>query len=518
MRRWLVVPLLVAATPQVAATQQPQDSIIAPRQDSTIAARPQPTAGLTLADALGQARTKSPAYQQVLNNAAPARWGVRNAYGNFLPSLNLSGAVGYTGSGESQFGAFFARTSPFVSSNYQVGLQWSLDGRVLAGPGQQKALQRATGEDIEDAGVSLRADVTTQYLNVLAAVAQTEVAREQVKRNNEFLRLARARHQVGQATLLDVRQAEATRATSEVALLQGYQAENEAKLELFRRIGVPPPVPVQQIALTDSFPVAPPVYSRDELVKLAEEQNPSLKALRERETAARANVRAVRSDFFPRLTAQAGWSGFTQQFTSDSQLLTETLVRAQGLAAQCQFNNQIRTGLSLGGVVPDCFGPNGLDPIGGRLLHPAAQQIRDANNVFPFNFTSQPFQAALTVSLPIFTGFSRHLQLAEARAQQQDADESVRAQGLLVRANVEGRYLALGTSYQAIAAQATGREAAREQLRLAQDRYRVGLGSALEVSDAQNAVQRAEGDYITAVYDYHRAIAALEAAVGRPLR
>lgn len=510
MRRWLVVPCLVVAAVRIAAAQEPQDS--------TIAARPQPTAALSLADALGQARTKSPAYLQVVNNAAPARWGVRNAYGTFLPSLNVSGGVGYTGSGESQFGAFFDQTSPFVSSNYQIGLQWRLDGRVLAGPSQQKALQRATTEDIEDAGVSLRADVTTQYLNVLAAVAGTEVAREQVKRNNEFLRLARARQQVGQATMLDVRQAEATRATSEVALLQAYQAENEAKLELFRRMGIAPPVPVQQIALTDSFPVAPPVYTRDELVRMAEEQNPSLKALKARETAARANVRAVRSDFFPRLTAQAGWSGFTQQFTDDNQLLTQQLRSAQQVAAQCQFENQVRTGLSLGGVVPDCFGRNGLDPTGGALASATAQQIRDANSVFPFNFSGQPFQAALTISLPIFTGFSRHLQLAEARAQQQDADESVRAQGLLVRANVEGRYLALGSAYQAIAAQSTGREAAREQLRLAQDRYRVGLGSALEVSDAQNAVQKAEGDYITAVYDYHRAIAALEAAVGRPLR
>jgi outer membrane protein len=53
---------------------------------------------------------------------------------------------------------------------------------------------------------------------------------------------------------------------------------------------------------------------------------------------------------------------------------------------------------------------------------------------------------------------------------------------------------------------------------LAQERYRVGAGSALELSDAQNSVQKAEGDYITAVYDYHKAVAALEAAVGGPLR
>jgi outer membrane protein TolC len=509
MRRWLVVPFLITTAHLVAAAQEAAD---------TFAVRPRPTAGLSLADALSQGRTRSPAYLQVLNNAEPAKWGVRNAYGSFLPTLSVSGGVGYTGSGQSQFGAFFRETSPFWGSNYQIGLAWRFDGRVLAGPDQQKALQRATDEDIEDAGVGLRADITTQYLNALAAVAQTEVAREQVRRNNEFLRLARARHQVGQATLLDVRQAEATQVSSEVALLQAFQVENDAKLELFRRMGVAPPVPIQQVALTDSFPVVAPAYNRDELLKLAEEQNPSLKALRERETAARANVRAVRSDFFPRLTAQAGWSGFTQQFTNENLLAQEQLATGQQAAAQCTFDNQVRAGLNLGGIVPDCFGPNGLDATGTMLNPTTAQQVHNGNNVFPFSFTGQPFQAALTVSLPLFTGFSRHLQLAEARAQQQDADENVRAQALLVRASVESRYLALNAAYQAIGAQATGRDAAREQLRLAQDRYRVGLGSALEISDAQNAVQKAEGDYVAAVYAYHRAVTALEAAVGRPLR
>ena len=394
------------------------------RRPSPADRRPQP------GGRAGTGAHKSPAYLQVVNNAAPARWGVRNAYGTFLPSLNVSGGVGYTGSGESQFGAFFDQTSPFVSSNYQIGLQWRLDGRVLAGPSQQKALQRATTEDIEDAGVSLRADVTTQYLNVLAAVAGTEVAREQVKRNNEFLRLARARQQVGQATMLDVRQAEATRATSEVALLQAYQAENEAKLELFRRMGIAPPVPVQQIALTDSFPVAPPVYTRDELVRMAEEQNPSLKALKARETAARANVRAVRSDFFPRLTAQAGWSGFTQQFTDDNQLLTQ----------------QLRSARAGGGPVPVReSGPH--RPESGRsgpgLLWPQRTWTRPAARSLPrrpnrsgmrtacshSTFPGSRFRPRSPSRCRSSPGFSRHLQLAEARAEQQDADESVRAQG-----------------------------------------------------------------------------------------
>jgi outer membrane protein len=152
------------------------------------------------------------------------------------------------------------------------------------------------------------------------------------------------------------------------------------------------------------------------------------------------------------------------------------------------------------------------------LLDPVAQQVRNQNGVFPFSYTGQPFGANLTISLPIFTGFSRSLRLSQARAQEGDVEEEVRARRLQVRTDVHSRYLALQTSYQAIGVQGTSREAARDQLRLAQDRYRVGAGTALEVSDAQAAVQQAEGDYVNAVYDYHKAIAALEAAVGRPLR
>jgi outer membrane protein len=178
----------------------------------------------------------------------------------------------------------------------------------------------------------------------------------------------------------------------------------------------------------------------------------------------------------------------------------------------------VRSALSLGGEVPNCYAANGLVDGGGSLQDPISNQIRDQNSVFPFRYTGQPFSANLTLSLPIFTGFSRSLRLSQARAEQDDADEEVRARRLAVRSDVQARYLALQTTYRAIAVQAASREAARDQLRLAQDRYRLGAGTALELSDAQTAVQRAEGDYITAVYDYHKAVAALEAAVGRPLR
>jgi outer membrane protein len=447
-------------------------------QDSTTHS---PPAGrmvsLSLAEALREARANSPAYRQALNDASPAKWGVRNAYGNLLPSVLASTDFGYTGSGQSNFGGGFTRpTSAFLTSGYSLGLQWQLSGRALQAPAQQRALQRATDEDIGAAGVGLTAEISTQYLTTLQAGAQVAVARQQVRRNEDFLGLAQARHKVGQTTLLDVRQAQVTKGTSEVALLRAVQAENEAKLDLLRRMGVEPPVPIEQIVLSDSFPVTPPEFQLDSLLSLSDRQNPFLRSLRAREHAAGIDVRAAKTDYLPSLSLRAGWSGFTQQFTDENLLLGQSLSSAQDQAAECQYSNAVRTALSLGGQTTDCFSTFGLTPTGVALLDPVAQQVRNQNSVFPFSYTGQPFGANLTISLPIFTGFSRSLRLSQARAQEGDVEEEVRARRLQVRTDVHSRYLALQTSYQAIGVQGTSREAARDQLRLAQDRYALARG------------------------------------------
>jgi outer membrane protein len=502
---WLAVAVLV---PSAAAAQ-----------DTTQTVPPRPAVTLSLAEALQQARAHSPAYRQTLNDAAPARWGVRNAYGSLLPSIVASSDLGYTGAGESNLGGgFTTRTSSFLTSGYSLGLEWQLSGRALTAPAQQKALQRATDEDISGAGVALTAEISTQYLNALQAAAQVQVARQQVRRNEDFLALARARYRVGQTTLLDVRQAEVTKGTSEVALLRAVQTDNEAKLELLRLMGVESPVGIEQIALSDSFAVTPPSFRLDSLLELAERHNPALRSLRAREHAADLDVRSAKTDFLPSLSVRAGWSGFTQQYINEDLLLGQSLADRRGQATDCLYNNSVRSALSLGGETPNCYAASGLVDGGSALLDPVSQDLRHQNSVFPFRYTGQPFSANLVVSLPIFTGFSRSVRLSEARAQQDDADEEVRARRLAVRSDVHARFLGLQTAFQAISVQSANRDAARDQLRLAQDRYRLGAGTALELSDAQTAVQRAEGDYITAVYDYHKAIAALEFAVGRSLR
>jgi len=482
---------------------------------------------LTLAEALRLAQANNPEYKQTLNNLDPAKWQVRGAYGSLTPSFAVSGDLNYTGSGTNNFGnGLIVPSSAQVGSGYTAGFAWQVDGTRITAPGLQKANLQATDEEISNQDNLLKADVTTQYLIAQQSDAQVDVNRQQLERNKNFLDLANAKFRVGQGTLIEVRQAEVQVGQAELDLLRAVQAQRDARIELFRRIGVVPPVSVDQVVLPDTFPVEQPDYQLDQLLDLASEQNPSLKALKSRSRAASLGVRSAKSEYLPSLSVRAGWSGYTQHFTDEGLLINQTTTSAQATASNCKFQNDIILGLPAqslpgwpnGGIISDCFGYAGLNATGTALNDTLLNSLKTSNNKFPLHFTQQPFQASLVISLPIWDGFSRNLHVAQARAQEEDAAESVRARGLQVRADVESRLFTLNAAYQAIGVQTKSREAARDQLRLAQDRYRLGSGTSLEVSDAQNAVQRAEGDYVNAVYAYHKSLTALEAAVGRPLR
>ena len=486
----------------------PSAAVVA--QQPTTVGTPIPAAGLSLHDAIAVAREKNPAYRQAENNRGPAAWGVRGAYSSLLiPSVTASGGMSYTGPGSQTFLAqSFSQSVSTVSSFYDLGLNWQLSGTTLSQPGLAKAQQHATDADIAGAENLLVTGITQQYLTVLQAGAQADLAQKTLQRNEEFLRLAQARYGVGQATLIDVRQAQVARGQAEVALLRAQTVVNVEKLRLFEQMGVTPPLDVANVQLTDSFSVQAPQWQLPDLLTMAAQQNPALEALRAREGAASWSVRAATSSYGPALSLSAGWSGFTQQFTNVDPLIFNGQAAFSSQHQECLDNNQIRQ--SAGLSPNDC----------SVFIWGAAneQQLRDQNSVFPFHFTQQPFQARLTVTLPIFNNFARELSVSNARAQHSDLEESVRAKGLAVQTDVSQAFLTLQTAYRSVGLQDTNLTAAREQLQLATERYRVGSGTFFELLDAQVASLRAESDAVNATYDYHKALAALEAAVGRPLR
>ncbi|MGH9258621.1 MAG: TolC family protein, partial [Acidimicrobiales bacterium] len=298
------------------------------------------------------------------------------------------------------------------------------------------------------------------------------------------------------------------RGQADVAQLRTETVVSVEKLRLFERLGVVPPTDIAAVVLTDTFAVEQPRWRLDELLAMAERENPSLNALRAREAAADWGVRSATSSYGPTVSLSAGWSGFTQKFTDLDPIIRNSQALFGAQYAQCNDDNVIRQNA---GLPPnDCSAY-----IWGSDNE---QALRAANSTYPFDFTAQPFQARLGITLPIFTNFSRQRSISETREQRDDVTEAVRARSLGLRTDVSQAFLALDATYRAVAIQDTNRTAGAEQLQLATDRYRVGSGTFFELIDAQVAALRADFDYIAAVYDYHRAVTVLEAAVGRRLR
>src|SRR6185295_1552958 len=120
---------------------------------------------LSLAEAVSLANQGNPGYLQTLNNHAPAAWGVRNAFASLLPSLSVSGSLGYSGSGSQTFlSTTFAQPSGTVSSNYSLALNWQFSGNTLMNPSVRKAQLNATDAQITGAKINLRTQIEVQYL------------------------------------------------------------------------------------------------------------------------------------------------------------------------------------------------------------------------------------------------------------------------------------------------------------------------------------------------------------------
>jgi len=120
--------------------------------------------------------------------------------------------------------------------------------------------------------------------------------------------------------------------------------------------------------------------------------------------------------------------------------------------------------------------------------------------------------------LPVFDGFRREQRLEQSDITRQDTRYLLRARELQLNTEVTQAYLNLMTAYRTVALQEQIAAKAREQLSFAEERYRAGAAAFLDVTTSRGTFAQAQIDRVNSVYDYHRAFAALEAAVGRPLR
>lgn len=120
------------------------------------------------------------------------------------------------------------------------------------------------------------------------------------------------------------------------------------------------------------------------------------------------------------------------------------------------------------------------------------------------------------VNVPIFEGLSRYHNLRQAKAQLRSTQANTESVTLTVIQEVENRYQDLESAWEVIKSRTKAKEAAAENLRLAWGRYRAGVGSIIEVTDAQVRFAQADLEQVRALFDYRVVEARLDKAVGQP--
>jgi len=120
----------------------------------------------------------------------------------------------------------------------------------------------------------------------------------------------------------------------------------------------------------------------------------------------------------------------------------------------------------------------------------------------------------LTLKVPIFNGFLYSAQAAEAEDRARATRERLRDLRDRVVRDVRDAWMQTNTSYQKIAATEKFLDAANMGLKLAQERYKLGLSSVVELSQSQLAQTQASIENVNARFAYQLSLAALNYQLG----
>jgi outer membrane protein len=136
----------------------------------------------------------------------------------------------------------------------------------------------------------------------------------------------------------------------------------------------------------------------------------------------------------------------------------------------------------------------------------------DTKPTFPLK--QEGWQIQLSFNIPIFDGFRTTNRVEETlhnyynvKAQEEDRRQQIALE-------VEQSYLRVVETQERIRATESAAKAAKENLDLAQGRYQVGVGSIIEITDAETLYTDAQTTYIRTIYDYKIADAQLARAMG----
>lgn len=433
----------------------------------TAAAQRADTVRLSIEDAVARAQRQADVAQTAALQLDITEAQLDIARASAFPSLRLTSGYTYAPkSARAQVAGrnFSQRNTYTVSATFNQPLFQG--GRVFAGIRAAGRLRAAAQQVEQDARAMAAIDAQRAYLGVLLNDRLVDIQRANVELASARVVQVERLQTGGQAARYDVLRARVERANAEPLALQAESDRTIALLELKVLLRIPLDQPVELTTRIDTTAVRSAIatIASDTIDPLAAaEARPSVRAAELTAAARRDAVAVARADLLPTV------SGFV----------------TGGYAA---------------------FPNNGFPTTFGRV----------DNGVQNGGFFSD-LSMGIAIGWNLFDGLRTKANIDLARAQSHLADlqltterqtaalEIARAQAELIRAR---------SFYQA--RQQAAAEA-RETFSLASLRFTRGLGTQLEISDAQLARLTAETNEARAAFDLYLAAAELARSLGRPV-
>ena len=134
-----------------------------------------------------------------------------------------------------------------------------------------------------------------------------------------------------------------------------------------------------------------------------------------------------------------------------------------------------------------------------------------------FGTSTKSWSVGATASWSLWDGGATQNAIKKANAQLEQVKEANLATVDAVLLAVQKAYLNLRSAEQTIQSTQTAVAQGQESFRIATLRYRAGVGTNLDVLDAETKLTDARNNYVQALYNYNISIAALEQLTGVPL-
>ena len=325
-------------------------------------------------------------------------------------------------------------------------------GKTAALVDEAKAGSRVASGELERVRDLVVQNVRQAYFNLLQARRLVAVADAALARSELNLRSARGFFDVGTKPKSDVTRAEVEVANARVDVIRARNLVRFTETSLANALGLDATVPIE---IDDILTYEPVMLDPSQLLVEALGNRPELRQTQARLDAARAQLAGARARYLPDLTVN-GSAGMA----SDDAVVSTDGVSGVTFADEWSISGQLTWNL--------------------------------------------------------FEGFFTKYRVKETQALVETARANYETIELQVRLEVEQAYIAVIEAAERYGATEKAVESAQENLRLAQGRYDAGVGTILELTEAQLSLTNAEANSVRAVTDYRVGLATLDRVVGRP--